>query len=259
MEAALARVVEDQNAQEVRGILQKHPGLDVNWKNQKGWTSLHFACTSLSEDIVALLLANVKIDVNVPDADLRTPLWWACYRGQLGSVRPLLKHPGILMNKADRWGFTPLRWAAHYGHLAIIQWMVASDTDLQLGEPGNNFSDSVGSAKRMKGTDVVLLLESYAKNPVEVRHAVRIQIGYYEERAAEVFALVVFLCDSLLACQEPGSPENEAARRFFWVIARLPMDLQIVLARRTAGSMKNNIAQRDREAAFRELASCQSL
>ena len=71
------------------------------------------------------------------------------------------------------------------------------------------------------------------------------------EMAAEVFAVVVFLCDGLLKIREEKATK---ASRVFKVMMELPMELQMVLCHRVVGSAAENIPGEQRELAFQELA-----
>ena len=49
----------------------------------------------------------------------------------------------------------------------------------------------IGQAKVKGETEVVTLLEIFKQNPEETRHRVRLEIDWYDEAAAEMFALVL--------------------------------------------------------------------
>jgi len=86
---------------------------------------------------------------------------------------------------------------------------------------------------------------------VETRHRVRQEMGWYDEAAAEMFALVVFVSDGLLQINDTTpSP----AAKFFSIVARLPLELQMVLCFRQVGSAKDIIPGMESEVAFKELA-----
>ena len=46
--------------------------------------------------------------------------------------------------------------------------------------------------------EVVALLERFKESSEETRHAVRVELGWYDDLAAGIFALVVFVSDGLL-------------------------------------------------------------
>ena len=78
------------------------------------------------------------------------------------------------------------------------------------------------------------------------------ELGWFDEMAAENFALVVFLCDGLLRIK---GENMTAAARFFRVAKELPMELQMILCYRVVESNWENIPPKEMELAFRELAS----
>jgi len=84
---------------------------------------------------------------------------------------------------------------------------------------------------------------------------VRLELGYYSEMAAEVFALVVFVSDGLLQTA-PGdqSRTTHDAVSFFKIVKMLPLELQMILCYRVVGSAKEIIPGNDSEVAFKELA-----
>jgi hypothetical protein len=90
----------------------------------------------------------------------------------------------------------------------------------------------------------------------------RVELGLQDSLAAEVFAMVIFLSDDHLVVRgntatmttTSGSPCEERGKRFFRIIVRLPIELQMLLCHRVFGSTKNNILTRNSEPAFRSLA-----
>jgi len=81
-------------------------------------------------------------------------------------------------------------------------------------------------------TEVVTLLERFRSNATQTRHAVRVELGWYDEAAAEMFALVVFVSDGLL---QVNSTTPSPAARFFFIARRLPLELQMVLCHLVMG------------------------
>ena len=81
---------------------------------------------------------------------------------------------------------------------------------------------------------------------------------------ADIFAIVIFICDNLLMIteNEEGTTkdevqEGEAERiqRFLRIAILLPMELQMLLMNRTQGSSSSDfIPLSDREIAFKNLA-----
>ena len=225
---------------------------DVNMVlDVRGRTLLHFACRDDSRSaVIPLLLAHPGIDVNVKDESGSTPFFYACY-GYPSCVREMLKDSRVKVNEPNNDGCTPLWNAADDGYLDIIRWWIASGREMDLGKPGDvDKTDAVGVAKRY-GKEVATLLERFKSDASKTRHAMRVEMGWYDDLAAEMFALVVFVSDGLLQIKETTpSP----AARFFNIARSLPLELQMVLCYRQVRSAKEIIPGTEREAAFKELA-----
>ena len=98
---------------------------------------------------------------------------------------------------------------------------------------------------------MVTLLERSQESPNETRHAMRLEIGWYDSAAAEIFALMVFVSDELLQIKDTTPTP---APRFLSIARRLPLELQMVLCHRLVGSAKEIISGKDSEVAFKSLA-----
>jgi len=209
--------VRDADAKELAELMRRGPGFDVNMdQSGYGWTYLHYACLdSNSSPTIALLLAHPDIDVNSKSKEGISPFYWACRDGNTSCVREMLKDSRVKVNEPDNDGHTPLWFAAYYGHLDVIEWCIASGKEMDLGTPGDvDKSDAIGVAKERGKTEVVTLLESFKEDPVATRHHVRLQVGWYDEAAAEMFAQVVFVSDGLLKTKATGviqGDESEVA------------------------------------------------
>ena len=250
----MERAVKEGDAKKLAELIRQDPGFDVNTEHRRGHTLLHQACTERSGSaVIPLLLAHPDIDVNVKDIAEGTPFYWACNGGYTSCVRELLKDSRVKVNEPDEYEQTPLLNAAYSGNLDVFKWWIASGRDMDLGKPGDiHKMDAIGVAMKIGKTEVATLLERFKKNPVETRHVMRVEIGWYDELAAEMFALVVFVSDALLQINDATT--TTPAARFFNIAKLLPLELQMVLCFRLLRSGKEIIAGKDSEAAFKELA-----
>jgi hypothetical protein len=80
-------------------------------------------------------------------------------------------------------------------------------------------------------------------SPEKTKHQMRVELGRFEEMAAEMFALVVFPCDGLLEIKEENST---GAGRFFRMAKLLPIEVQMILCFRVVGSAYENIPAEQR-------------
>ena len=244
--------VKEGDAGELAELMRQDPGFDVNMAvDVIGSTLLHYACGGDSRSaVIPLLLAHPDIDVNVKSKNGWTPFSYAC-GGYTSSVREMLKDSRVKVNEPAKNGTTPLYCAASFDYLDVIKWWIASGREIDLGKPEELRTDAIGVAKRYDKTEVVTLLERFKENPVETRHAMRVELGLFDELAAEMFALVVFVSDGLLQINDTTS---SPAARFFSIATQLPHELQMVLCFRQVGSPKEIIPGKESEVEFKELA-----
>ena len=190
----------------------------------------------------------------------RLPFLRGCENGRARAVSVLLKDHVTLENNGQ---CSPLWLASRYGHHEVIEWLVASGRDLgdienKKGKDwdGKEYT-ALEIASKMNKTEVVPVLERFMANPTQTRYELRVKLGVLDEVAAEVFALTVFLCDDLLQLKPAltaTTTASAAATRFFIIASKLPMELQMIMCHRVIGSTKQNILQKDSEAAFKSLA-----
>jgi len=133
---------------------------------------------------------------------------------------------------------------------------------MDLGKPGDvDKTDVIGAAnkggthneaQKRRKTEVATLLERFKSDATKTRHAMRLEGGWYNEAAAETFALMVFFSDGLLQINDTTT--TTPAARYFNIARRLPLELQMVLCFRQVGSAKEIIPSNEREGAFKHLA-----
>ena len=215
--------VESGDAKKVAELIRQDPGFKVNVVvDGLGRTLLHRACGGdWKSPAIPLLLAHPDIDVNSKNNFGGTPFYVACY-GHPSCVREMLKDSRVKGNEPANGGSTPLYRAAANGHLDVIKWWVASGREMDLGKPEDVYeTDAIGVSKKIGFAEVATLLERFKENPVETRHARRLELGWYDEAAAEMFALVVFVSDGLV--QVKDTKTATPAARFF----KLPEDYHL--------------------------------
>jgi len=228
----------DGDVKELAELMRQDPDFKVNMaQDGNGRTLLHFACLDSERSaVIPLLLAHPDIDVNLKDSYGWTPFYYACC-GRTSCVREMLKDPRVNLNEPGNDGHTPLWIAAYDGHLEGINWWVASGGEMDLGKPGDvEKTDAIGGAKKYGKAEVVTLLERFQRDATQTRHAVRMELGWFDPAAAEVFALVVFVSDGLL--QVKDSTTTTPAAKFFSIAIRLLLELQMMLCYRVVESDK---------------------
>lgn len=242
----------DGNVTELRKILREHPTVDVNWKNKFGWSALHEACGNDHPEVVSLLLAHPDIMVNNRSWAGSTPFLWACREGRPACVRILLEDPRVDYHLPDEGSHTPLDYAARFGHMDVIRWWMISGRLLL------NIPSAMARAQAERKSEANALLQKFLVNRRDAALLARegIKEAIYQ-KAGDVFALVVFLCDGLLQHQRQAAKTEKSlkARRFFRMVQGLPLELQMILCHRVVRSMGMNIPGKHVEASFARLAT----
>ena len=122
-------------------LLVRHPEVEINMKDEDGYTGLIWAADNGFLDAVTEFLKHPKIDVNAVDLDGHSALTWAADRGHTAIVSLLLDQKDLDVNVRDFEGYSPLICASNQGHRSVVKLMLAderTDVNLQVcGESDN--------------------------------------------------------------------------------------------------------------------------
>jgi len=232
MEKRLYQAVANNDLATVKELAQ-HPELDINCQNPQHFgrfTVLQAASAKGFWQVVSALLDRPDLAVNQQNSWDGTAMLLACFKGRLEVVKLLLRDFRVNLNLADFSGCTPLWWACQCDHLEIIRWMLASGRRLDLAQRGRFYGREMtplAVAQTNKREEMEDLLSRFLRDPITTRHQLRVTLGLHHTLAAELFALVVFTCEDILA-QVPSLTSTKAAR-FFASVRRLPQELQMVI------------------------------
>lgn len=240
------------NVEKIKKILTENPDLNVNRKFEiySNFTALHAACENDHGKVVAMMLARPDILVNQKDEFGWSAFITACSFGSTACVQLMLKDFRVEVDDPDRDGRTPFWRAAQSGSLEVVKVLIASGRELGLKRPGYGYDEVIQVAKNNNYYEVVSLLETFKKNPKKTRYEVGLEIDCLDRPAANIFALVVFLCDGLLDLIDQTQSSEV---RFFKIAKQLPLELQMILCHRMVGSSGDNIPGEIREVGFRDL------
>jgi TonB family protein len=157
-EAALLRAASEGRVDDVRALLDQ--GLDVNARNEDGWTPLLFAAHRGHTEVVTLLLERVA-DVNVSNSAGWTPLIAAALSGHTEVVGLLLEHGADPHAKSTRTAdgdsaLTALIVAARYGYGEIVNALL--DGGAEVNATSRNGVSALEAAVSGGHAEVVTLL-----------------------------------------------------------------------------------------------------
>ena len=202
-------------------FLLKHPRIDVNKPQNEGCTPFYLACGKGFKDVVSLLIADPRIDVNKPADDGITPFYFVCQKSHKEVVPLLLADLRIDGNKPNQDEATPLWIASENGNLSVVQLILASrgevDTRTKTIEgtedwnnktPADasfqgtraqleNKSEEEYTRKKENGSLIATLLDSYERNPQQVRDQLRKQLGFAGQLVFVCFLSLIFMKDDL--------------------------------------------------------------
>ena len=97
-------------------------GADINARDSRGNTLLHYACKTGHLPIVEYLIVQRNMSPNIQNQQDKTPLHWACWNGHLPIVEFLISQ-GADISVKDENGWTPLKAAQESYHLDIVKYL----------------------------------------------------------------------------------------------------------------------------------------
>jgi len=256
LETALYTAARSGDLAVVQELLTLHPGVDLN-RPSPTFTPLHNACWIGRADMAAFLLQQPGIDVNSLTANGFTPFFYACTGGKLEIVKLLLKDQRVDVNLAGNDGKTPLWRTCYAGHERIVRWMIASGREFDWNRPAftwDGLECSPSEVARARGlVSLTNLLDAFLSRPAQVRFETRIELKIPEELAASLFMMVVLHSDGHLRLKKKGSSSRAPVKRFFAILERLPMELQMLVCHRVYSSVREYVPRETSEMALRAL------
>ncbi|KAJ5702093.1 ankyrin repeat-containing protein [Penicillium malachiteum] len=128
---AIADLIDQFKATEVRKGHFRHAALILQAKAQKGYTALHYAADGAHASALELLLWENAILIDSKDNDGRTPLHIAALRGWTREVGILLTYSADSTCQ-DNDGSTPLHYAAVENHVAVARSLLHWNREMEF-------------------------------------------------------------------------------------------------------------------------------
>jgi len=251
--------------------VRRNPAVSVMcWQTEARITPLHWAASRGRPDLLRVLLAHPSVDVTARMWPCGvTALMLACECGEEQAVALLLADQRVA---ADLQGRTALWVAASRGALACVKLLLLSDKPLNLDAAGAHWDGELYTAEEMgrvmNRSIIHQWLRRYRADRASVVHLLRLEHCVPENVAANLFGLAVLVSDSYLRCLTPGQvlrrrqqrtdifadgdyAKQLRAVRFFNAGSRLPLELQMMIGLRGAGSAREIIPARLVEHVFR--------
>lgn len=142
-------------------LLFLESGIDINTRDERGWTPLMISSFNGNEEIAELLIRS-GADVHAKDNAGYGPIHWAAFNG-FDKVIKLLLGKGANPNAQSNFGWTPVMQAATRGHLAAVKQMIDGRADVNLASKDG--WTALHKATSNGHVDVVKLLLTAGANP----------------------------------------------------------------------------------------------
>jgi hypothetical protein len=224
-------------------------GADINQGDLRGRTPLHHACASGKMTHLIECLMDMSLKFNLKDHCGCTPFLTACEWGRTEIVKVFLDLKEVDTQATDGTGCGALCLASVKDHTSVIKLLIASGRE--LGVPSHPIIFEGGQwtcLENAKSKETRDLLTNFIETPVHTRLRLRSELDM--PTASLTFALVIFMCDGLLALINPEHKAHNQSR-FFTLLARLPMELQMLVCNMTQSLNKSLISHTEREEAFK--------
>jgi len=253
---------------EAVSFLKNNPGIDVNFQiSSTEPFPLYIAALSGMTQVVKIILGHPGVEVNCKSYDDHVALSVACRRRRMDIVRFLLEDPRVDATLYDYKKRTPLFHSVLFENHDAVKFLIASGKDLgyvckdraQGSYGGVENPTVIELTTGLSRHEIAKLLNRFIDDPTQTSHEIRVELKFPDAVSAEIFALIIFLCDDLLQFKHKPdryvgiSLSSAATIRFLEISKRLPMELQMILCNRAVGSAKESITTKNSEPAFKSL------
>ena len=150
--------------------------LNINYKNENGWTALHYACDEGNLKIVEILIKS-HIDVNLKNNDKKTPLHISAFRGYF-DITKLLIINGADLNALDNEKNLPIHLCALNGHSELLSYLLEKKYSYILAK--NLYGNTILDLAKNKETKSVI--EKYIKILINTPKKRKNSKAYYSNK-----------------------------------------------------------------------------
>jgi ankyrin repeat protein len=154
------KAVENDNHEAVRIFLSS--GVDLEVKDERGWTPLMIA-TANGKASLAQLLINSGARLIARDINGFTPLHWAALQG-MSSIVALLISKGVDVDSQSKFKWTPLMQACTRGHRSVCSLLIAAGANLALANSDGSTALQIASSKGFGEIVQLFLAEGANRN-----------------------------------------------------------------------------------------------
>jgi len=154
------KAIENDNQEAVRVFLSC--GIDLEVKDERGWTPLMIAAAN-GKEILTRLLIHSGARLAARDVNGFTPLHWAAFKG-MGNIVKLLLSKEVDVDSQSKFKWTPLMQACTRGHLDVCSTLVSAGANLDLANAEGLTALQMASGKGFHGIVELLLANGAGRN-----------------------------------------------------------------------------------------------
>jgi hypothetical protein len=269
-------VIQHGTSDQLRELLEAHPEADLNVGVQGSCTPLHLVAFLGDSKKLRLLLDRPGIDINVREVGtgvtpfmsqvLSIPSHVEC----LECVRMWLEDWRLDVNAVEGLGCSVLWFCCRWWCTNILRLVVAiRGHELVLDQRGRGREDETKkttgwecmwqkarvSGYRLEPPEELQVLMSGLRNDREgTIFKARLALSMRAEIVSDLFAAVVCFCDDYFCLPAKGIHATRWPKyRFFLMISRLPMELQMVVCNRAYGSASDVVLTKNSEIKYKRL------
>jgi hypothetical protein len=153
------------------------PKANINFKDESGWTALHYACDEGNLKIVDILL-RTHVDLNNRTNNKKTPIHLAATRGYF-DISKLLVESGCLINLTDDEKNTVIHICSALGHQELLKYLLEKFPEANSKNIYGQTPMTLAKKDGVKNT----LKEYLKKNPSQFN---KIHIHTTNEQSADI-------------------------------------------------------------------------
>lgn len=153
------KAIEEENIDVIHVFLSS--GIDLEIKDERGWTPLMIAAANGKEKL-SLLLIHSGARITARDVNGFTPLHWAALKG-MSTIVELLLSKEVDVDSQSKFKWTPLMQACTRGHMPVCSILAAAGANVSLVNSEGSTALQIASSKGFQGI-VELLSSNYVSH-----------------------------------------------------------------------------------------------
>jgi uncharacterized protein len=146
------KAVENENTEAIHVFLSC--GIDLEVKDERGWTALVIAAANGKEKLTSLLIHS-GARLTARDVNGFTPLHWAAFKG-MSNIVELLISKEVDIDSQSKFKWTPLMQACTKGHALVCSILIDAGANMNLTNSEGLTAMQIASSKGY--SDIVQLL-----------------------------------------------------------------------------------------------------